>query len=220
MSADHPNYPKSFVRAILAGMAISIGCCVYLGVWGFNPDNRWVGAVLFSIGLFTVFTFGLDLYTGKVGYLFDNKPQYLIYLLVVIFGNFVGCVICGYMIDADTLANSSGVILHNMVDGKLADPDWFKVFCRGVFCGMLMFIAADYYKVHKKYLAAILCVPVFILAGFEHSIADMFYFCSAGVYSLDALLFIIVVALGNLVGGVIIPVCRKWMVEDQPAPAQ
>lgn len=220
MSADHPDYSKSFVRAVLAGMAISIGCCVYLGVWGFSPESRWVGAVLFSVGLFTVFTFNLDLYTGKVGYLFDNEPRYLVYLLVVIVGNFVGCVVCGYMIDADTLANGSGAILDSMVNGKLADPDWFRVFCRGVFCGMLMFIAADYYKVHKKYLAAIICVPVFILSGFEHSVADMFYFCSAGIYSLDAFLFIAVVAAGNLVGGVVIPVCRKWMYGDGSTSSQ
>lgn len=214
------HYLKCFIRAILAGMAISIGCCVYLGVWGFNPDNRWVGAVLFSIGLFTVFTFGLDLYTGKVGYLFDNRPSYAVDLLVIIIGNFVGCAISGYMIPAEGLASNAGPILENMVDGKLTDPDWFRVFCRGVFCGVLMFIAADYYKVYKKYLACIICVPVFILAGFEHSIADMFYMCSAGEYTLDALLFIIVVAFGNLVGGVLIPVCRKYMYEKPADTAQ
>ena len=212
MTGEH--FLKCFLRAILAGMAISIGCCVYLGVWAFNPDQRWVGAILFSIGLFTVFTFGLDLYTGKVGYMFDNKPAFMLDLLVIIIGNFVGCAICGYMMPSDAFANH---VADNLANGKLLNPDYFRVFCKGVFCGMLMFIAADYYKQKQKYLGAILAVPVFILAGFEHSIADMFYLCSAGLYNVDALIFIIVVAFGNMVGGVIIPVSRKYMVEQKPA---
>ena len=214
MTGDH--YLKCFIRAILAGMAISIGCCVYLGVWSFNPAERWIGAILFSIGLFTVFTFGLDLYTGKVGYLFDNKPAFAVDLLVIIIGNFVGCAICGFMLPADAFANN---VVPNLVDPKLAMTDYFRIFSKGVFCGVLMFIAADYYKQKQKYLGAILAVPVFILAGFEHSIADMFYFCSAGAYNMEALIFIIIVAFGNLVGGVIIPVCRKYMYENPPAKA-
>ena len=73
------------------------------------------------------------------------------------------------------------------------------------------------YKKKQSYLGAFICVPVFILAGSEHSIADMYYFCAAGVFSLDALFFIILVAIGNAIGGIIIPVCQKYMYEEQPA---
>ena len=65
---DAKKYGRSFVRAILAGMMISIGCCVYLGCYS---TARWVGAVLFAIGLMTVVGFRLDLYTGKVGYIVE-----------------------------------------------------------------------------------------------------------------------------------------------------
>jgi len=60
-------------------------------------------------------------------------------------------------------------------------------------------------------------VPVFILAGFEHSIADMFYFCAGGQFTLEALVFILVVILGNAVGGIIIPAARKYMYEETAA---
>ena len=202
------HYMKCFLRAILAGIAIGLGGCIFMGM--VTSEYKWVGAILFSIGLFTVFTFRLDLYTGKVGYAVENKPSYLVDLVVIILGNFVGALIIGQMIP---MPEATEVLI---VDAKLGgDIDWWRVFCKGVFCGMLMFIAADYYKTQKKYLATFVCVPVFILAGFEHSIADMFYFCSAGCFSVGSLIFILTVLVGNAIGGFLIPVCRKWMYEDE-----
>ncbi|MBQ7979089.1 MAG: formate/nitrite transporter family protein [Candidatus Methanomethylophilaceae archaeon] len=207
---DYQHYLKCFIRAILAGMGIGLGGAVLLGTMGINPELKWVGAILFSIGLFTVFTFGLDLYTGKVGYMFDDKPwTYGIDLLIMLLGNFVGTLLiaqCMPMADQ---------FVPGFIDAKIAmldDP--VKIVLKGIFCGILMFIAADVYKTKKSYLGAFICVPTFILAGSEHSIADMFYFCSAGVFSVDALIFIILVALGNAIGGVIIPLCRKYMYEE------
>lgn len=203
------HYMKCFLRAILAGIAIGLGGCIFMGM--VTSEYKWVGAILFSIGLFTVFTFRLDLYTGKVGYAVENKPSYLVDLVVIILGNFVGALIIGQMIP---MPEAAEVLI---VDAKLGgDIDWWRVFCKGVFCGMLMFIAADYYKTQKKYLATFVCVPVFILAGFEHSIADMFYFCASWTFTLDAFLFILVVIVGNAVGGILIPLCKKYMYEDPP----
>ena len=110
----------------------------------------------------------------------------------------------------------SDQFVPGFIDGRLNmldDP--IMIIAKGIFCGILMFIAADVYKTKKSYLGAFICVPVFILAGSEHSIADMFYFCSAGVFTLDALCFILLVALGNAIGGVIIPVFQKFMYEEQ-----
>lgn len=196
------HYAKVLVRAILAGMMIGIGGCVYLGC-----EVKWVGAILFAVGLFTIFSFRLDLYTGKVGYVFDNDRSYIPYLVVVIIGNFIGCLILGLMMPLD----SASVLAQ----GKLDNYDFLRVLFKGVLCGMLMFIAADCYKNTKSFIATFVCVPVFILAGFEHSIADMFYFCSAGCFSVESLIFILTVLVGNAIGGFLIPVCRKWMYEDE-----
>ena len=200
------HYLKCLVRAILAGMMIGIGGCVYLGC-----EVKWVGAILFAVGLFTIFSFRLDLYTGKVGYLFDNDRSYIPYLLVVILGNFIGCLILGLMMPLDAAVN--------LANAKLDNYEFLPVLFKGVLCGMLMFIAADCYKNTKSFIATFVCVPVFILAGFEHSIADMFYFCSAGAFSVESLVFIITVLIGNAIGGFLIPVCRKWMYEDEAPKA-
>ena len=202
----HQHYLNCLVRAILAGMMIGIGGCVYLGC-----EVKWVGAILFAVGLFTIFSFRLDLYTGKVGYIFDNDRSYVPYLLVVILGNFIGCLILGLMMPLDAAVN--------LANAKLDNYEFLPVLFKGVLCGMLMFIAADCYKNTKSFIATFVCVPVFILAGFEHSIADMFYFCSAGAFSVESLVFIITVLIGNAIGGFLIPVCRKWMYEDEAPKA-
>lgn len=200
------HYLKCLVRAILAGMMIGIGGCVYLGC-----EVKWVGAILFAVGLFTIFSFRLDLYTGKVGYIFDNDRSYVPYLLVVILGNFIGCLILGLMMPLDAAVN--------LANAKLDNYEFLPVLFKGVLCGMLMFIAADCYKNTKSFIATFVCVPVFILAGFEHSIADMFYFCSAGAFSVESLVFILTVLIGNAIGGFLIPVCRRWMYEDEAPKA-
>ena len=204
---DAAYYGRSTIRAFLAGVAIAIGGCVYIGCR--DIGYSWVGAILFSIGLLTVFSFGLDLYTGKVGYWaeVDRKLQYFLYLVIVVVGNFIGTLFVGLFMPLDT-----AVV---MVQAKLDDYDFVYTLGKGIFCGLLMFIAADYYKTRQSLVATFFCVPVFILSGFEHSIADMFYFCSAGVYSFDGFIFILTVIIGNALGGVMIPVCRKYMYEPE-----
>lgn len=200
-------YGRSLIRSFLAGVAIAIGGCVLIGCT--EAGYRWVGAILFSIGLMTVFNFGLDLYTGKVGYLAENKADYVVWLFVMILGNFIGALFVGLMFPSDTAAA--------WVDAKLDLGRWDLLF-KGIMCGMLMFIAADFYKERKSFLATFFCVPVFILAGFEHSIADMFYVCSAGIFNADTLIMILIVLLGNGIGGVIIPLCRRYMYEPGTDP--
>ena len=67
---------KILVRAILAGCMISIGGTIFLVC-----ESKLLGAFLFSLGLYSICAFGLNLYTGKIGYVIDNKPKYLIELL-------------------------------------------------------------------------------------------------------------------------------------------
>lgn len=197
------HYRRCLIRAFLAGVSISIGGCVYLAT-----DVKWVGAVLFSVGLLTVVAFRLDLYTGKAGYIVENPPSYLKDIAVIIVGNFIGCLMVGLMMPYPQAVDA--------VEAKLS-CDWYTVIFKGAMCGILMFIAVDFFKQRQSFLAIFFCVPVFILSGFEHSIADMFYFCSAGVFTLEALVFIVLVLIGNAIGCMMVPFCRKYMYDPQPA---
>ena len=90
-----------------------------------------------------------------------------------------------------------------------------SLFILAIFCGMLMFIAADGYKKIEhsagKFLAIFLPVIVFILSGFEHCIANMFYFSIASAWTAKSFGYLIVMSLGNAAGGMLIPLCRKAM---------
>ena len=90
-----------------------------------------------------------------------------------------------------------------------------SIFILAFFCGMLMFIAADGYKKIEhsvgKFLAIFLPVIVFILSGFEHCIANMFYFSIASAWNTSSLGYLMIMTLGNAAGGMLIPLCRKAM---------
>jgi formate/nitrite transporter FocA (FNT family) len=95
-----------------------------------------------------------------------------------------------------------------MCQTKLND-NLFSLFLLGIFCGMLMFIAVDGYAKTKNPIILFLGVGTFILCGFEHCIADMFYFSIAGMWSPLAFVDILMITLGNSIGGMLIPAIKK-----------
>ena len=84
-----------------------------------------------------------------------------------------------------------------------------SLFLLAVFCGFLMFIAVDGYKQSGSPVILFLGVGAFILCGFEHCIADMFYFSVAGMWPAQAAAAVLVITLGNSVGGILIPLAKK-----------
>ena len=85
----------------------------------------------------------------------------------------------------------------------------FEVIADGILCGILIFVCVDIYKKKNTMLGVLFCVPVFILCGFEHSIADMFYVINARTFTWDAAAFLGLVVLGNAIGGLLFPVAFK-----------
>ena len=79
------RYLHAFVLAVLAGIAIGIGGTVYLSM-----DNKTAGALMFTVGLYTICIHRLNLYTGKVGYAVNQPAAYLLDLLVIWAGNLAG----------------------------------------------------------------------------------------------------------------------------------
>ena len=194
------------LKAIVTGFAIGIGGIVYL-----SCDNKYIGAALFGTGLFVILTFGLNLFTGKVGYAVENKPAYILDLMIIWLGNLMGTVATGLLVLLTRIAPISEKA-KAMCETKLSD-NLISIFILAFFCGMLMFIAADGYKNIKnptgQVFAIFLPVIVFILCGFEHCVANMFYFTVASAWSLKAFGYLIIMSLGNAVGGMFIPFIRK-----------
>ena len=181
-----------FLKSILAGLAVSLGGYVFL-----SCENKYVGSVLFSVGLLTVVYLGLNLYTGRIGYIFSQNCEERIDTLFSLPGNVLGCLCAGL------LKPPVGQV-ESLVASKLTKP-LSGVFIDGILCGILIFICVDIFKRKQNPIAIIFCVPAFILCGFEHSVADAFYIANARAFSLESLWFLLMVAAGNAVGGVLIP---------------
>lgn len=196
----------------MTGFMIGIGGAVYL-----SCDNKYVGSFLFGTGLFVILTFGFNLFTGKVGYAVENKPSYIIDLIVIWLGNLVGTAAMGGMLLC-TRISGIGEKAADICNVKFAD-NLLSIFILAFFCGMLMFIAADGFKKIEnpvgKMLAVFLPVMAFILSGYEHCIANMFYFTVAQVWSLNTLGYLMVMTLGNAFGGMFIPFVRKGFAENK-----
>ena len=194
----------TFISAVLAGAAISIGGAVFL-----CTESRTAGAALFSVGLFAVCTLGLDLFTGKVCYVFQNPPTYAARCGHIWLGNLAGTLIMGTALRCtrlDVIAKAQSIC-----EGKLSDgiP---SVFVLAVFCNILIYLSVESYRENPhelgKYLGLFLGVVVFVQAGFEHCVANMFYFTVAGAWSGRTVLYLLVMTLGNAVGGVLFPLGR------------
>lgn len=200
-----------FLRAVLTGFAIGLGGAVNL-----SCDNKYVGAFLFGTGLFVILFFGFSLFTGKVGYAVENPPSYLIDLAVIWVGNLLGTALTGWLI-LGTRISAIGERAAGMCEAKLGDSA-VSILILAFFCGMLMFIAADGYKTIKnpvgQVLVIFLPVMVFILSGFEHCIANMFYFTVGSAWSPKALGWLLLMSLGNALGGIFIPLVRKGFVKE------
>ena len=196
----------TFLNAVLAGIAIAIGGVVFL-----SCESKLAGASLFAVGLLAVCTLGLNLYTGKICYALDNKPAYLLECLVVWLGNLVGTAGTGLLIRCTRL---TAVVEKGMAlcDVKLGD-NLLSIFILAIFCNMLIYLAVENYKKNPheigKYLGVFLGVIVFILCGFEHCIANMYYFSVANLWSGKAVAYLLVMTAGNACGGVLLPLCRR-----------
>lgn len=197
---------RTFLLSVLAGIAIAIGGVVFL-----SCDNKFVGASLFAVGLLAVCTFGLNLYTGKVCYVLDDKPGYILDVLLIWVGNLVGTTATGLAIRATRLT-AVAEKAYDLCQVKLNDS-LVSIFILSIFCNMLIYLAVENYKNNPhefgKYMAIYFGVVVFIMAGFEHCVANMFYFAAGGCWSGQTLSYLIVMTLGNAVGGLIFPILRR-----------
>lgn len=199
---------RQFVSAVLAGMMIGMGGTVYL-----SQTNSVVGSFLFAVGLFTVVVFQLHLFTGKIGYLPFQNLTYLTELLITWIGNLVGTFLTATMVRNSRIYEGMAERVEQIAAVKLND-DFLSIFLLAIFCGMLMFIAVDCFKTQKgstlQFIGVFVPVMVFILSGFEHVIANMFYFSLSASWSGHCFASVLVLTLGNSIGGMLIPLYLKY----------
>lgn len=185
------NLRETLPLSVLAGICISIGCVVNLRMGGV------AGAVLFAFGLTTVVYYGLKLYTGTAGFIRMRGDWSM--LAIVLLGNILGCLLSAWLIayaQPDCVEPASKILEGRLAKGPAA------CFLLAIGCGFIMTTAVEFAR-KGKMLPLLLGVPVFILCGFAHSIADAFYFLVSPAEQLlrtEVLTIYVCEVLGNFVG--------------------
>lgn len=193
---------KTVTGAVSAGVMIAIGGSVFLAC-----DSKYAGAILFSVALLCICYLGYYLYTGKIGYLADDCSKKNISMLVTgLLVNLAVTFLLGMLIRYAVPA--SGARAAEICGAKL-EQSFLTTFVRSIFCGVLMYTAVQIFREKKSPLGILFCIPVFILSGFEHSVADMFYFGASGIFTAKILCFELAAVLGNSAGSLILPLLAK-----------
>lgn len=183
--------------SIVAGMMIAIGGIIFLTLSGLE------GALLFSMGLLTILCLKLELFTGKAGLLATKeiKPGKLLEIWI---GNFIGTLGMALMLlltprGAELSNKAMEIVAVRLANGFLVNLIY------GIFCGMLMFMAVKTWQfTNGNPFYAMMPVGIFIVCGFNHCVADMFYLHMGCLHFSDYWV-LIPTTIGNLIGCNIIP---------------
>ena len=207
------KFLKVFLFGIFAGLAIGLGSLVYTVVSAYLTDTTGMifASALFSVGLILVCTLGLQLYTGKIGVVFDGETKRevgynAICLPIMLAGNTIGALVLGIIchfifMNVPEVANRIAAIAQ----GKIASN---TVFLQGILCGALVYIAVYLYKNLQNYgmkiIGIITAVTLFVYCGFQHCIANMFYFGMDFNWKIEYLWNILIVILTNSIGALLV----------------
>ena len=207
------KFLKVFLFGIFAGLAIGLGSLAYTVVSAYLTDTTGMifASALFSVGLILVCTLGLQLYTGKIGVVFDGETKRevgynAICLPIMLAGNTIGALVLGIIchfifMNVPEVANRIAAIAQ----GKIASN---TVFLQGILCGALVYIAVYLYKNLQNYgmkiIGIITAVTLFVYCGFQHCIANIFYFGMDFNWKIEYLWNILIVILTNSIGALLV----------------
>jgi nitrite transporter NirC len=220
-----------FLSAFMAGLYISLGC-IFMGVVAASmkaasmPFASLVGGLTFSIGLCCVTIAGADLFTGNVFTMWvglsDSRVTHLDTFLVLLMsyvGNLIGSILAAatfYLTDIPTTGAVKEFFVSGAVSKITATPE--SLFAKGVLCNILVCVAiwcgfrlkSEAAKIAMNFC----CVTAFVACGFEHSIGNMSFLAvalfvdtAAEVTIAGCLFNLLVVTIGNIVGGSIFVAC-------------
>ena len=178
-------------KSTLAGLLISLGATAFL-----TAGNKIVGALLFSIGLTAVILLEANLYTGKIGYV--NSKAKLISAALILIQNLLVALVCGLI-----FYSTKNNICENLWLNELT-KSWHEFLFDSIGCGICIYLSVELYKKTGSIFVIVLGVLVFILSGFEHCIADIFYLSASISFDLKSILYILTAIIGNSIGSLLI----------------
>jgi len=172
-------------KSAAAALLIALGDYVLLKLG--NP----LGPFLFALGLLGVCYLGANLFTGKCGFLFEDKLDPLDLIIILLANLLAGWLFGLFFSFLDPEVASAAA-------GKVASWDFsFTFFGKSLLCGVVMYVAVKMYKAGTP-LGILFGIPLFIFCSFQHCIANVITLGVARAFSWTLLLAI----LGNFLGAI------------------
>lgn len=185
--------------SIFAGIAIGTAGFGFLAS-GVQSDTygSLAGAVLFSFGLLTVVGYKLKLYTGTAGFIMKNEIGNL---FLILFGNIAGCLLMALLSRVSPMDIQAAA--QNILEARLRTGA-LRCGLLGIGCGFIMTTAVQFAR-QKQYLPLLFGVPLFIMCGFTHCVADAFYYLCVPLtfwkaHAVQILAVYACIVIGNLIG--------------------
>lgn len=228
------------VLGVLAGAFIALGGFFYTVVITESAlglgITRLLGGLAFSLGLVLVVVGGAELFTGNnlLAMAWASRQIGIRALLrnwgLVYAGNVVGAlgtVLLVVWAESGALGDGSvGETARGIAVAK-AELGLLPAFARGVLCNVLVclavWLAMGGHSVADKILAIILPIAAFVAMGFEHSIANWFFLplglaldVQDQISVIGAAANLLVVTLGNIVGGTLLVAGVYWLAYLRP----
>ena len=190
---------KLIRSSIFAGFAIG---CAGFGFLASGLQSEaygfLFGAILFSFGLLAVVGYKLALYTGTAGFI---RKDEIGKLFVILFGNILGCLLVALIARVspmDIQGAAQKLLELRLRTGAL------NCGLLGIGCGFMMTTSVAFAR-KQNYLPLLFAVPLFIVCGFTHCVADAFYYLCVPIafwkaHFLQILAVYICIVIGNLIG--------------------
>ncbi len=223
----HLSVLNTLLLAILAGIYISLGATGFITMSSAFGEQlsglgKFLGAALFPVGLMLVILCGAELFTGNnlISIAFFAKKisfwRVIRNWLLVFLGNALGCYFFAFVLAESSILNDNAVNFVLSVASSKVSMTFMQALLRGFMCNLLVALACwmqtSCQDTAGKILAIFFPVLLFVVCGYEHSVANLFYiplgqFLGSEVTVLSMWLNnILPVALGNiLAGGVFVP---------------
>ena len=218
------NFALLVLKSILAGVCISIGGTLFVAskyvfnlyASEYSNFGTIIGSFLFSVGLLLVCKCKMMLYTGKIGLAFEERKKldYWIEIITMIvlnvgsawgFGRLVRFIIDKTKFNTviatiETIATNK-LVMKNKVSEIV--NNYVIVIFQSIFCGSCVHMAVrsfNYLTNIGNVVLLVWFVFMFVFGGFQHCIANSYYFGLDNLYSKEAIINIVVCIVGNMIG--------------------
>lgn len=217
------------LMSFCSGVMIGVGGTAFLLAYQLFGDwGKLIGSVLFSLGILSIVMFEMKLFTGLISDIPEMGARNFWKLPVCFVWNMLGVLFAAVLVFNSSLAEMVVPKAQEMMSGKLSADMWgLKALSSSILCGFLitLSIGAVNYAPRKNLsttVGVMFPIIVFAFCGFDHSVANTLYIFFLG-FSGKAVVYLLVCVVGNILGGVILPILslfRIWSNKKDTEPKE